>query len=57
MGDDLESSTDVESGSEIQGEADAELELEMSEVSEENQENVVPDFDVGDLFEDEEGGE
>ena len=53
----MESSTDVESGSEIQGEADAELELEMSEVSEENQENVVPDFDVGDLFEDEEGGE
>ena len=54
MEDDSESSTDVESGSEIQGEADSELELEMSEVT---QENVVPDFDVGDLFEDEEGGE
>ena len=52
-----EALSDVDATSEINSESDVALESEVQENSESAQEAEPSSFDVGDLFEDEEGGE
>ena len=52
-----EALSDVDTTSEINSESDVALESEVQENSELPQETETSSFDVGDLFEDDEGGE